>query len=69
MFVEKDEFPSEDDVIQHAKDLIGHERFVLRSVKDTLHFIRKFGQGTPLEQLSRKLRRSFAGDFGSSRDL
>ena len=61
MFVGKDEFPTEEDVIQHAKDLgrwewdawkkepSRHRRLVLQEIKTTLQFMKDFAGGTPLE--------------------
>jgi hypothetical protein len=64
-FVGKDEFPTEGDVIQHARNLKrwdleqwrknpAGERPVHERVKLTLHFMREFGERTPLENIVAK---------------
>jgi hypothetical protein len=63
MSVGKDEFPTEDDVIQHARDLISQPGFALKSVKDTLHFMREFGEGTPLEAAVAKAQKKLRWRF------
>jgi hypothetical protein len=69
-FVGKDEFPTEDDVIQHAKDLqkwewdartrdaARHSRLVLQDIKTTLQFMKEFAEGTPLEAAVVKAQKS-----------
>jgi hypothetical protein len=63
MFVGKDEFPTEDDVIQHARYLSTQPGFVLKSVKDTLHFMREFGESTPLETAVGKAQKKLRWRF------
>lgn len=65
----KDEFPTEDDVIQHVKDLqkwewdaskkepSRHSRLVLQDTKTTLQFMKEFAEGTPLEAAVLKARK------------
>jgi hypothetical protein len=68
-FVGKDEFPTEDDVIQHARDLkqwelkAGTRPLVLQRIKDTLHFMKEFGEGTPLESAVRKAQKKLRWRF------
>jgi hypothetical protein len=69
MFVGKDEFPTEDDVIQHAKDLqrwerdartrdpSRHPRLVLQDIKTTLQFMKECTEGTPLEAVVLKAQK------------
>ena len=66
-FVGKDEFPTEDDVIQHARNLKQWERdaggFVLQDIKTTLHFMKEFGEGTPLESAVRNAQKKLRWRF------
>lgn len=69
-FVDKDESPTEDDVIQHAKDLqkwewdartrdaARHSRLVLQDIKTTLQYMKEFAEGTPLEAAVVKAQKS-----------
>jgi hypothetical protein len=75
MFVGKDEFPSDDDVIQHARDLkkweweasrrdpskYGH--LALQHTSSTLHFMRELSEATPLEPAVAKAQNRFRWRF------
>jgi hypothetical protein len=75
-FVGKDEFPTEDDVIQHARDLkqweldartkdpARHSRLVLQRVKTTLEFMKELGAATPLEAAVAKAQKKLRWRFG-----
>jgi hypothetical protein len=76
MFVGKDEFPIEDDVIQHARDLKKWEwdamlkvpanrrhQLVLQRIKTTLQFMKELGEGTPLESAVAKAQKKLRWRF------
>jgi hypothetical protein len=75
MFVGKDEFPTDVDVIQHARDLKKWEweasrrdpskygQLALQHMSSTLHFMREFSEATPLEPVVAKAQNRFRWRF------